>query len=49
MINERFKNTTVYSNADMTQQQFEKFCKPDKNGGKLLKNAFEKPIEGEIK
>lgn len=41
MINERFKNTTVYSNADMTQQQFEKFCKPDKNGGKLLKNAFE--------
>ena len=41
MIKQRFKNTTVYSNADMTQQQFEKFCKPDKNGGKLLKNAFE--------
>ena len=40
IIADRFKGNNIYSNASMTQDQFEKYCKPDKDGSDLLKNAF---------
>ena len=40
VIKERFKGTGVYSNAGMNQDQFEKYCRPDKAGSELLRRAF---------
>ncbi len=37
---ERFDGTGAFCNAQMTQTMFERFCKPDKDGGELLKTAF---------
>ena len=39
---ERYKKYHIYSNADMTRNMIEQYCKLDKTSEKLLHNAFEK-------
>ena len=39
---ERFKNTEIYCNAQMSSKLLHKHCIPDKAGHQLLKNAMEK-------
>ena len=40
--NERYSDTQIHNNAQMTVQQTKKHCKLDKDGERLMQNAFEK-------
>jgi magnesium chelatase family protein len=39
---ERFQNTEIYCNAQMSSKLLHKYCAPDQAGHQLLKNAMEK-------
>jgi magnesium chelatase family protein len=40
--NERYASYNIYTNAQLPSSLVKKFCKPDKEGSRLLENAFEK-------
>ena len=40
--NERYSDSLIHNNAQMTVQQTKKHCKLDKDGERLMQNAFEK-------
>lgn len=39
---ERFKNTNIHNNAEMTSSMCKKYCKIDEQSDRMLQNAFEK-------
>ena len=40
--NERYKNTKILSNSELTPKMIEKYCKLDEKGKQILENAFNK-------
>lgn len=39
---ERYKNEKIFSNSELQGRSINKYCKIDKEGEKMLKNAFDK-------
>ncbi len=39
---ERYKDSKIFSNSELTPKLMQKYCKLDKKGKEILKNAFEK-------
>ena len=39
---ERYKNSKILSNSELTPKLIDKYCKLDENGKKILENAFNK-------